>query len=177
MDIKEFFEQSTGKWFAQRTHYNLSAPELENSKSELTLEILSASDSQVIQLCEQHSIEPTSESMGIKISWDNSVDWGKAKNLGSTLVVLIPNSVNTNEGQLLRQASLGAKTPQKGRYLLNPDESLTLIVEDEKTHAEERLWFVSPNVRLRTTLVKNSEGYSQAAFYSEIRKIPPKPQT
>lgn len=176
MDIKDFLQQSAGKWFAQRTTYKLSDPTPENSKAEFSLELLSGEDSVVVELCQQHSISSPSNATGIKSSWDNSVDWGQDKKIGSTVIALIPNANAPHSGQLLRESHAGDKVPAKGHYILNNDDSLTLILEGESFYSEERLWFASENLRLRTTLVKNAHGITQTSFYSEIRKIPPKPQ-
>ena len=79
MDIKEFFELSAGKWFVQRTSYQLCEEKPENSKSEITSEILASDDSTVIQLCQQHRVDINSIWGGLKSSWDTGVDWGKTK--------------------------------------------------------------------------------------------------
>jgi hypothetical protein len=74
MDIKEFFEHSEGKWFSQRTRYNLASAQSENSKSEITIEMLSQDDPEVVKLCQQSDVNAASTWGGAKISWDNSVD-------------------------------------------------------------------------------------------------------
>ncbi|HEY9822392.1 MAG TPA: phycobiliprotein lyase, partial [Candidatus Sericytochromatia bacterium] len=53
MDIKEFFEQSAGKWFSQRTSHHLAFRQAENGKSNITIEMLGADDPEVVKLCEQ----------------------------------------------------------------------------------------------------------------------------
>ena len=59
-----------------------------------------------------------------------------------------------------------------GRYVLAEDEALTLIFETDDIYAEERQWFASDNFRMRTIVVKYSDGKKQTSFYSEIRKAP-----
>jgi hypothetical protein len=36
-------------------------------------------------------------------------------------------------------------------------------------YSEERLWFASPNLRLRTSILKRFGGFSMASLSSEIR--------
>ena len=169
MDIKEFLDLTIGKWFSQRASYHLDRQKAEHSKGELTIEMLSVDNSEILNLCEQHQINPHNSLGGIKTSWDNSVDWGKPKQKGSTIITVIPDVDNPQVGKLVGQNQVNA-----GRYILGNDEALTLIIEDGKIYSEERLWFASPNLRLRTTIFKYADGFSTTSFYSEIRKIPPK---
>ena len=174
MDIKEFLELSVGNWFSQRTGYHLEQEKSENSKSDISIERLPQEDPEVVKLCELYQINPSVTLGGVKTSWDNSVDWGKAKQRGSTLIVLLPQVNNYQAGKLLR--TRGNLQPQRvtGRYILGNDEALSLIVEEGPNYFEERLWFASPNLRLRTSLFRHSGGFSTTAFYSEIRKLAPK---
>lgn len=174
MKIEEFLEMCAGKWFSQRTSYHLDQTQVENSKSEITIERLSSDSREVIALCEQHKIDPSTTIGGTKASWDNSVDWGKTKQIGTAIVVVVPDGENPQVGKILQTAGTLSKTPVSGRYVLGNDEALTLIVEEEKDRIEERLWFASSNLRLRTSSIANASGFSKMAFYSEIRKIPPK---
>lgn len=171
MEIKEFLDLWIDKWFALRTSYQLDHKKIENSKSEITIESLPVDHSEVVQLCQQYNIDPSSTIGGIKTSWDNSVDWGKPKQTGATLVVWIRDGEYSPTGTLLQQAKSQSWI---GRYSLGDDEALTLIVEDGDSYFEERIWFASPNLRLRNSLSKNSQGFSQTAFYSEIRRVAPK---
>jgi hypothetical protein len=174
MKIEEFLEMCAGKWFSQRTSYYLDRTHVENSKSDITIERLSSDSREVIALCEQHNINPSTTLGGTKALWDNSVDWGQTKQIGSAIVVVIPDSDNPKVGKILQTAGTLLNNPFSGRYILGNDEALTLIVEDEKIYIEERLWFASSNLRLRTSSIKNAGGFSKMAFYSEIRRIPPK---
>ena len=41
-------------------------------------------------------------------------------------------------------------------------------------HTEERQWFASDNLRMRTIVAQYQDGRKQTSFYSEIRKAKPK---
>ncbi|MGF1541351.1 MAG: phycobiliprotein lyase [Pleurocapsa sp.] len=170
MDIKTFLDLSTGKWFSQRTNYLLNTDKVENSKADITIELLPQDDSRVIQLCKNNQIDTQLVIWGTVQSWDTSVDWGKPKQLGKSTMVLIPDPENDRRGQLLSQGH----DNHQGHYILGADQALTLIIETEELYAEERQWFASDNLRLRTVTVKNGSGMQQTSFYSEIRKAPPK---
>ncbi|MEC4894798.1 MAG: phycobiliprotein lyase [Oscillatoria sp. PMC 1051.18] len=171
MDIKKFFDLSAGKWLSQRSNYELNPAETQHNKSEIGIEILAPSNAQLGQICQANNCQLTPTSVGAKISWDNSGEWGQAKQKGATFIVLIPDEKNPQTGKLLRQGNNNYPTIQTGRYTINSDESLTLIVEDNNIYAEERQWFASENLRMRMSLVKDNTGFNQAAFYSEIRRI------
>ncbi|MEG4210684.1 phycobiliprotein lyase [Microcoleus sp. S13_B4] len=162
MDVIEFFELSAGKWFSQRTVHNLNSGELQAGKSDLKIEILTASDPAVVKLCQQHSINPASTGLkGVRISWDGIPDRDKAKQIGSTILAIVPNPDNPSEGKVLQDKG-------NSRYVMG-DDVLTLITESDTIHAEERLWYLMPNLRLRTSVVKQANGTEQASFCSEIR--------
>lgn len=175
MDIIEFFEQSAGKWFSQRTLHNLTSGKLQAGKSELKIEILPATDPAVIQLCSEHSLNQASAPLaGVRVTWNPIADQN-LKN-GSRLLVPIPNSDNPKTGKLLQSAGPASKNalakPAQGittRYIIGEDDVLTLIGESEGFYAEERLWYLIPNLRLRTSVVKQPSGMTIASFCSEIR--------
>ncbi|MEM8832699.1 MAG: phycobiliprotein lyase [Cyanobacteria bacterium P01_G01_bin.19] len=168
MDLKEFLNLSAGRWFSQRTNY-LVGGEANNSKADITVELIDPEDAKAVELCQKHNLNPQQSLGGTVQSWDNSVDWGKPKQVGSAIVVLVSDSDDDSVGKLIR--------PQDsrvcGHYVLGTDEALTLTVDTEDLHAEERQWFASENFKMRTTVVKFKDGTKQTSFYSEIRKAAP----
>lgn len=174
MDIKEFLALSEGRWFSQRTSYHLNDGKTENSKADLAIELISENDRDLLALCQNNKIELNGELKATKISWDNSVDWGKPKQQGSIELVLIPDTGDAKTGKLISDLATPGKSGKVGRFALGNDETLTLIIENGDSYFEERQWFASPNLRLRTTLHKNGNGVELTCFYSEIRKVQPK---
>ncbi|ACK65442.1 conserved hypothetical protein [Rippkaea orientalis PCC 8801] len=173
MTIQEFLELCVGNWFSQRSSYHFEKQQAESHKSELTIEWLDSDHPQVIAWCQHYQIDSTSAIGGKKISWNNSLDWGQPKQIGSTIIVVIPDPNMPQMGQILRGTN-NQNPPIVGRYSLGSDRALTLQLEENNHCLEERLWFASDNLRLRTSLIKSPHGFSQTAFYSEIRKLPPK---
>lgn len=174
MNIKTFLNLCIGNWFSQRTNYNLSGDQTESSKADLSITEIAPEDSRVTQLCQQHRINSQISLGGLLYSWDTSVDWGKPKLQGSSLIVFIPDGENATTGKLLTNVTSKPGVKSYGTYVLGQDEALTSIVNTEDINAEERLWFASDNLRLRTTVIKSSTGITHTTFYSEIRKAPPK---
>jgi CpeS-like protein len=182
MDIKEFFEQSAGKWFSHRTNYDLVDKQSREAKSEIIIENLPVDNPEVVQLCQLYNVKTNQVSCAAKFNWNDTTKLNQ-KLTGSTVVVFLPDTDN-NSGQLLRQGSLTANNSTNkfinnstnsinnlnpGRYLLGSDECLTLVIEDDGISIEERLWFASPNLRMRVSVTKYQEGFSTSAFTTEIR--------
>jgi CpeS-like protein len=176
MDIKEFFQLSAGKWFSQRTSHHLAFKQAESGKSDIRIEILSADDPAAIKLCQQYEIDTALVWGGVRVTWDGTMDWDKVKNVGSSVLVPIPDPDRPEGGKLLRDIGYAGKSAIAGRYILGKDDALTLISEDETMYSEERLWFASPNLRLRTSILKRFDGFSKASFCSEIRMGIAQPQ-
>ena len=174
MDIKEFLELCDGNWFSQRTNYHLNSEKTENSKADITIELLPSEDLRVVKLCQPYQLNPESSIGAIAQAWDHAPDWGKPKQKGSSLVILIPHSDNQKQGKILQTIYQVPATSNKGDYSLGEDQALTLTIETEKFTVEERIWFASENLRLRTIITKNLQHKMQTSFYSEIRKAPPK---
>ena len=169
MDITEFFQQSSGKWFSQRTSHHLAFKQTEGGKSDIKIEMLPKDDPEVVKLCQQYEVDPTLALCGARVTWDGSMEWDEEKHTGSTVLVPIADPEKPNEGKLLRESGYAEKAPVAGRYIMGIDDALTLITEYETMYSEERLWFASPNLRLRTSILKRFGGFSMATFCSEIR--------
>jgi len=170
MNPEKFISQSAGRWFTQRTNYFLDKNQSASSKADLTIEFLAADDARVKELCQKHNLDSQLAIGGTVQSWDNSVDWGKDKQVGSATVVLIKDPDSDTTGKLIRPQD----SKVCGQYVLGEDEALTLTINNDDMEAEERQWFASENFKMRTTVVKFKDGTKQTAFYSEIRKAPPK---
>ena len=172
MDIIEFFKLSAGEWFSQRTIHNLVSGELQAGKSEVNVEILAKTDPTLIKLCEQNQVDSSvTELIGVKISWNGTINKEQVKDAGSTMLILIPNSDYSNQGKLLQDRGNGNSNQFNARYIMGSDNVLTLITESENLYAEERFWYLIPNLRLRTSVVKKPRGFAFASFCSEIRRV------
>ena len=166
MNIQKFLNLSSGRWFSQRTNYFLSENKSESSKADLTIEYIPPDDSNAIALCEQNHLDSNLIVGGTVQSWDNSVDWGKTKQVGSATLVLVADEQSDRTGNLIRHDR------RYGRYVLGEDSALTLFFETDEMYAEERQWFASDNFKMRTIVVEYNDGRKQTSFYSEIRKAP-----
>ncbi|WP_310486690.1 phycobiliprotein lyase [Chamaesiphon sp. VAR_69_metabat_338] len=174
MNVREFFELSAGKWFSQKTSQHLTLKQSEQGKSDLVIEILPPDHPQAIDLCQRAGIEPSAIWGGVKYSWKGTIAWdtqpqSPTNRQGETIAISVPDATTIDTGKLIYATSGDASAPRVASYTLGEDEALTLISEGENISSEERVWFESNNVRLRTTIVTQPSGESIASFYSEIR--------
>jgi hypothetical protein len=174
MNVREFFELSAGKWFSQKTSQHLTLKQSEQGKSDLVIEILPPDNPQVIDLCQRAGVDPSTIWGGVKYTWKGTLSWDNqpqspTNRQGETIAIAIPDASTANTGKLFHATSGDARVPQVASYTMGDDDALTLITADEQISAEERVWFESNNVRLRTTIVTQPSGESIASFYSEIR--------
>jgi len=169
MNINTFIEKIAGSWFSQRTTYNLNQEEVDNSKANLTLNLLDINTPEVKEKISQKSLNVDNNVIGISEVWDTSPDWGKPKKQGSSFMLLAKDESDLNRGGFWR--FLPNDGVLEGKYVLAEDKSLTLTIEKDDQYVEERIWFANDNLRLRNTVIKNNGTVVQTCFYSEIKKI------
>ncbi|AUT02796.1 phycobiliprotein lyase [Nostoc sp. CENA543] len=168
MNIEEFFELSAGKWFSHRSSHSLDVKPSEDGKSNLIIETIAADHPEVIKLCQQYEISPSAAVCAATITWKDPIKSEREKP-ASTLLACVPDEDNPYEGRLLQAKGNAQQELTIGRYKIGTDEALTITTESAKVHSEERLWFASPNLRMRVSVFKDASGFSMAAFTSEIR--------
>ncbi len=171
MDILEFFQLNSGKWFSQRTSHHLALNKSESGKSDIQIDLLAATDDGVIQLCHLHDIDPALAVLGMKTTWTGMMDQDTKKTTGSSLLVLIPTATTPHAGQLLQSQTVIGKPPTGtiAHYSLGSDQVLTVMTQSDTLYSDERIWFAGSNLRLRSSKVKRSGGFEIASFCSEIR--------
>ncbi|MDJ0737556.1 MAG: phycobiliprotein lyase [Nostocaceae cyanobacterium] len=177
MNIEEFLQLCAGKWFAHRTSHDFANNKSEEGKSEIIVENLPVEHPEVVKICQHYQIQPNPISFGAKFNWNDTTKLNQ-KNVGSTVVVLVPDADNPHQGKLLHQFPPGGGKQIAGRYEMGSDEALTLITESDTIYSEERLWFASPNLRMRVSVTKVNGDFTTTAFTSEIRMgVPPAAKT
>ena len=190
MDIQAFFQLCDGKWISQRTTHQLLEQNNQSGRSDLWGEILDAGDGDVVALCQQLKVDPSVVLCGLRLRWNEVAEAYqskfKPKNEGVALMVAIaphqesaahlgsvtnPTSNPSIAGQILR--SLNAARPGMGTFSIGADEALTLRFEEAGAISEERIWFASPNLRLRSSSIKQDDVVCITTFCSEIRMVAP----
>lgn len=165
MDIVNFFEQIQGRWFSQRTTHFLLNQASKAGQSNLEIQLLEPTSPELAQMCQASAVALTDVLYGLRISQDSLMDGDTSRRKSATnLLALKPNDANT--GQLITMA--GTPSSAQGQYHFE-DDILTLTTEKGDQLTEERIWFVSENLRMRTSLLKTAAGICMTSFCSEIR--------
>jgi phycoerythrin-associated linker protein len=174
MDITEFVANSIGRWRSQRSAHHLAFGHFEAVKSDIDIISLPCEDPAVIDLCKTYNINPETAVSPFRMSWEGESDWddGEETIKGSCVLVPIPDATHTNRGKLLRDQGYAETIAAAGDYYLTEDGTFVLITAYDNAAAEEKIWFVNPNVRCRVSLIKTSAGTGvvTASFSSEIRQ-------
>ena len=174
MDITKFVEFSLGTWRSQRSAHHLAFRHFEEVISTIDIEAIEPENSQVIALCKSHNIDPAIVVSPFKMSWSGESDWDEEETMeGSTILVPIPDPENSTKGRLLREQGYAETIPSVGKYYFSDDETFVLITDYDRATAEEKIWFATPNLRFRVSLIKTSDGKGvvTASFSSEIRSL------
>lgn len=173
MDITEFVAKSIGCWRSQRSAHHLAFSHFEAVQSEIHIEALAVDDAAVIELCNAYDVNPQAINSPFRMSWEGQSDWEESEAVkGTCVLVPVPDASRSNCGKLLRDQGYAETIAAAGDYYLSEDGTFVLTTAYERAAAEEKIWFVNPNVRCRVSLIKTSSGTGvvTASFSSEIRQ-------
>ncbi|MDJ0705144.1 MAG: phycobiliprotein lyase [Leptolyngbyaceae cyanobacterium MO_188.B28] len=173
LDITEFVAKSIGRWRSQRSAHHLTFGHFEAVESEIEIVSLSTDDPAVIDLCKSHNIDPGLVVSPFRVSWDGQSDWNEDEVLkGSNVLAPVPDPDQARRGKLLRDQGYAETMAAAGDYTITEDGTFVLVTGYDRAAAEEKIWFVNPNVRCRVSLIKTSavSGVVTASFSSEIRQ-------
>tara|TARA_Y100001970_G_C14223413_1_gene854055 strand:- start:2307 stop:2834 length:528 start_codon:yes stop_codon:yes gene_type:complete len=173
MSIEQFFALSQGNWKSMRSSHSLAFQDFEDIKSNIKIKELNLLDKSVLKLNQILNKTDNHPACAIKIDWNSSNEWDPEEKAsqGETILIAVPHS--DNQGIFLRSKGYIEENQSISTYNLIKEDSLTLQTSYKSTITEERIWFVSSNVRCRYSLVKsiNKSAIFQTSFSSEIRII------
>lgn len=165
MDIQAFIQQSCGRWFTQRTCHQIGNLSSDAQSAQLCVEKLSLEDGAVLELCKAAEVDLTLAQCAAKISWQGQGFLAQPQEAGELLMVALSNV--SNQGEILQQ--VGSAPFMRLNFHIDEDQRLILTGTQDQLHLEERVWFASPNLRLRISLLKQANQLYQATWYSEVR--------
>ena len=178
MTIEQFVAQSSGKWRSMRSGHSLAFQQFEEVLSEVTIEAISKDDSAVKQLLEsslanKHNLETISSPF--KMEWCAESDWEPEdpSEVSSGSCIIIPLVKDISSGTLIRSVGYAEAEAAISEYKFSNDGTFTLTTNYEQSIAEEKIWFVSENVRCRSSVLRTSAGSGvlQTSFASEVRRM------
>jgi phycoerythrin-associated linker protein len=173
MDITEFVASSIGRWRSQRSAHHLAFGHFEAVQSDIEIIALSMDDPEVIALCQLNQVDIQTAASPFRMSWEGQSDWDDSEAVkGTCVLVPVPDVHQANRGKLLRDQGYAEEIAAVGDYQLTEDGTFVLTTMYDRAAAEEKIWFVNPNVRCRVSLIKTSAGTGvvTASFSSEIRQ-------
>lgn len=174
MDIRQFVQQSLGQWRSQRSAHHLAFQHFEEVRSTIDIEPVADDDAEVIALCQSYKIDPATITAPFRMTWAGESDWDEDEELsGSTLLVPVPAVNDPTQGKLLRDRGYAETVPAAATFSISPDGIFTLVSAYDRAAAEEKIWFVTPNLRFRVSSIKTSDGKGvlTASFSSEVRPV------
>jgi phycoerythrin-associated linker protein len=172
MDITEFVAKSIGHWRSQRSAHHMAFGHFEAIQSEIEIVALSPDDPAVLDLCQLYNTDPQAAVAPFRMSWEGQSDWEESEAVkGTCVLVPVPDRTAPHQGKLLRDQGYAETIAAAGDYSITPDGTFVLVTAYDRAAAEEKIWFVNPNVRCRVSLIKTSAGTGvvTASFSSEIR--------
>ena len=175
MQIEQFFLNSVGEWKSMRSGHSLAFQEFEEIRSEIKITPTPTNDSRVIKLLKDNSITLNEIKYAFLICWEAKSEWGdenqKEKSSGQS--ILIPVKMSKTEGKIIRSVGYTEEIQVISLYKLLDDG--TLIINSNYNHicTEERIWFLSNNLRSRSSVTRSTNSLSilQTSYASEIRFI------
>ena len=178
MTIEQFVAQSSGKWRSMRSGHSLAFQQFEEVLSEVFIEELSKEDPGVQQLLESSLAKEQDKfsiSSPFKMEWCAESDWEPedTSEVSSGSCIIVPLAKDKSSGTLIRSVGYAESEAAISEYHFLDDGTFTLTTQYEQSIAEERIWFVSENVRCRSSVLRTSAGSGilQTSFASEVRRI------
>ena len=175
MEITQFVDRSIGRWRSQRSAHHMIFSHFEAVRSDIDIVAIAPDHEEVIALCKSYDIDPARATSPFRMAWEGQSDWDEdnPEMKGTCILVPIPDPNFPQRGQLLRDQGYAETVAAVGEYTFTEDDMFVLVTPYDRASAEERIWFVNPNLRLRVSLIKTSEGTGvvTASFASEIRSV------
>ena len=175
MHIEQFFLNSVGEWKSMRSRHSLAFQEFEGIRSKIKITPTPTNDSRVIKLLKDNLITTNEINKAFLINWEAKSEWGdnnKTEN-SSGESILVPLEISNQEGKIIRSVGYTEARQVISLYKLLDDGTLIIYSDYNHISTEERIWFVSNNLRSRSSVTRASDSLAilQTSYASEIRCI------
>ncbi len=175
MNIEEFFLKSVGEWNSMRSGHSLAFQEFDEIRSKISIFPSERNDSRVIKFLKDNLITTNAVNKAFLINWEAKTEWSeedqKENSSGETIVV--PIEMSKTEGKIVRSVGYTEAVQVVSSYKILNDGTLIIYSDYGHTCTEERIWFVSNNLRSRSSVTRaiDSLAILQTSYASEIRSI------
>ena len=175
MNIEEFFLKSVGEWNSMRSVHSLAFQEFEEIRSKIKIVRSKRNDSRVIKFLKDNLITTNAVNKAFLINWEAKSEWGeenkKEKSSGES--ILVPIEISKTEGKIIRSVGYTEAVQVVSVYKILDDGTLIIYSDYSHISTEERIWFVSNNLRSRSSVTRaiDSSAILQTSYASEIRSI------
>tara|TARA_B100000700_G_C15013427_1_gene842123 strand:+ start:381 stop:914 length:534 start_codon:yes stop_codon:yes gene_type:complete len=175
MNIENFISKSIGEWKSMRSVHSLAFNHFDEYTGIIKITRLNVNDKQIA------SMQNINDNIKDKVVSPFHMEWNSINlsdeyqdsdhNVGHTILLPIPK--NNSTGMIIRSQGYSEAMEVSSHYEFNDEESIILRTSYENIFTEERIWFISDNVRCRTSVIKtkDSKGILKTSFSTEIKKI------
>ena len=170
--IREFIDKSIGEWKSIRSTHSLAFQEFENTHTNLKISYLNLKTKEVENIITKFSFEYKSK-FALKIEWESTSEWSDKDESQINQTILIFAPIDDYSGLILKNKGYAELIQSHSTYLVDIDGYLNINTEYNSTISDEKIWFLSENVRSRYSVIKNRQNKSviQTSHATEIRKI------
>ena len=173
MKIEEFFLKSVGEWKSMRSSHSLAFQEFEEIRSTIKIFPIRINDSKVVKLIKDSSRNNNEVKTAFLMSWEAKSEWDdeNIKEDMSGESILIPLEASQTEGKIIRSVGYTEAVQLISSYKLLNDGTLIIYSNYNQIITEERVWFLSNNLRSRSSVTRasNSLAILHTSYASEIR--------
>ncbi len=170
--IKEFIDKSIGEWKSIRSSHTLAFQEFENTNSSLIISYQNIKSEEVSEIKNRFKFSQNA-SFAVKISWKSISEWTTENKSQESITLLIFAPKDEFTGILIKDRGYAEQIPSYSRYYIDESRTFNIYSEYNATISEEKIWFLTENVRSRYSVIKNkiNKGILQTSHATEIRKI------
>ena len=170
--IKDFIDNSIGEWKSIRSTHTLAFQEFENTHSSLIILHQNIESEEVLEIKQRFTFS-NNLSFAIKIKWESISEWATEKTPQGSQTILIFVPKDEYSGTLIKDKGYAELIPSSSTYYIEENKTLHIQSKYNATISEEKIWFLSKNVRSRYSVIKNkiNNGILQTSHATEIRKI------
>lgn len=169
MTMMDFFHKSEGIWFTQRTVHHFDTVADQSGESKLYVNVVSADDPRIKQVCEPQSIDSAIAAGGASFMWQEHDDQREPNPDHAAILIDVPDDETGRSGRLLRNQGYVEKIPVVSHYWFGQDGILTIDTDYDQNQGQERCWFITDDFRVRVSTVRTTGGVYLMTYCSERR--------